>query len=124
MLFRSRELGQIDAAIKSYEQAITIKPDYFGAHNNLGNIFLALGQRDGAIKQYEKLLAINPNYAASYYHLSSIKQYTMSDTQITQMQSLLSTGKLTQSERIHLCFALAKVNEKLGNQDEDRKSVG
>ena len=113
-----QELGQIDTAIKSYEQAITIKPDYFGAHNNLGNIFLELGQMDGAIKQYEKLLAINPNYAASYYHLSSIKQYTMSDTQITQMQSLLSTGKLTQPERIHLCFALAKVNEKLGNQDE------
>ena len=113
-----QELGQIDAAIKSYEQAITIKPDYFGAHNNLGNIFFELGQMDGAIKQYEKLLAINPNYAASYYHLSSIKQYTMSDTQITQMQSLLSTGKLTQPERIHLCFALAKVNEKLGNQDE------
>ena len=113
-----RELGQIDAAIKSYKQAITIKPDYFGAHNNLANIFLELGQIDGAISQYEELLAINPNYAASYYHLSSIKQHTMSDKQIAQMQSLLTTGKLSQPERIHLCFALAKVNEKLGNQNE------
>ena len=34
------------------------------------------------------------------------------------MQSLLSTGNLSQSERIHLCFALAKVYENLGNQDE------
>jgi hypothetical protein len=34
------------------------------------------------------------------------------------MQSLLTTGNLSQSERIQLCFALAKANEDLGNQDE------
>jgi len=34
------------------------------------------------------------------------------------MQSLLSTGNLSQSDRTRLCFALAKVNEDLGNQDE------
>jgi len=42
----------------------------------------------------------------------------MSDDQIAKMQSLLSTGNLSQSERIHLCFALAKVYENLENQDE------
>ena len=31
------ELGQENDAIMSYESAIDIKPDYGGAHNNLGN---------------------------------------------------------------------------------------
>ena len=30
-------LGQLDTAVKSYEQAITIKPDFAEAHNNLVN---------------------------------------------------------------------------------------
>jgi len=30
-------LGQLDAAIKHYEQALEIKPDYNEAHNNFGN---------------------------------------------------------------------------------------
>ena len=42
----------------------------------------------------------------------------MSDSQVTQMQLLLTTGNLSQSERIHLCFALARAHEELGNQDE------
>ena len=34
------------------------------------------------------------------------------------MKSLLSDSKLSRSDRINLCFALAKVNENLDNQDE------
>jgi hypothetical protein len=37
------------------------------------------------------------------------------------MQSLLSNSNLSQSERIQLCFALAKANDNLGNQDEQFK---
>ena len=29
-------LGQLDRAVKYYEKALTIKPDYAKAHNNLG----------------------------------------------------------------------------------------
>ena len=47
-----------------------------------------------------------------------LKKFTENDSQITLMQSLLTTGNLSQSERLHLCFALAKANEDLGNQDE------
>ena len=45
-----KELGQLDAAVKSYEKAIAIKPDFAEAHNNLGNVFNELGQLDAAIK--------------------------------------------------------------------------
>jgi hypothetical protein len=41
-----------------------------------------------------------------------------SDPQISKMQSLISSDDITQSGRIDLCFALAKVNENLDNQDE------
>ena len=113
-----QELGQLDAAVKSYEQAIAIKPDYADAYNNLGNALRDLGQLDAAVKCYEKAFSIKPDFAEAHHHLSVLKKYTASDPHIAQMQSLLSTSNLSQSDRTHLCFALAKVNEDLGKQDE------
>ena len=113
-----RELGQVDMAVKNYEKAIAIKPDYAVAHYNLGITYKELGQRDTAVKSYEKALAIQPNYVKAHHSLSTLKKFTENDSQITLMKSLLSNSNLSQSDRIQLCFALAKVNENLDNQDE------
>ena len=113
-----RGLGQMDAGVNSLKKAIAIKPDYAQAHNNLGVSFQERSQVDDAVKQYEKAIALKPDYVSAHHHLSVLKKYTASDPHIAQMQSLLSTSNLSQSDRTHLCFALAKVNEDLGNQDE------
>ena len=31
-------LGQLDAAVKCYEKAVALKPDYAEAYHNLGNV--------------------------------------------------------------------------------------
>ncbi len=116
-----RENGQQDMAFKNYKKALAIKPDYAMAHYNLGIALKESGQRDTAVKSFEKALAIQPNYVKAHHSLSSIKTYTENDSQITLMQSLLSTNDQSQSDRIQLCFALTKANENLGNQDEQFK---
>jgi tetratricopeptide (TPR) repeat protein len=113
-----QQLGQEDKAIKCYKKALAIKPDYYKAHNSLGLAYRELGQINDSINQYEKALVINPDFSAAYYNLSYLKKYTANDPQITKMKSLLSDNKLSRSDRINLCFALAKVNENLDNQDE------
>ncbi|HIL86459.1 MAG TPA: sulfotransferase family protein [Candidatus Marinimicrobia bacterium] len=111
------DLGQLDVAIKCYEKALAIKPDYADVYYNLGFIYQDLGQVDLAIKQYEHAVDIN-DYAEAYHSLSYLKKYTLNDPQISRMESLLSSDNLSQSERIQLCLALARVNEGLGKQDE------
>ena len=113
-----QDLGQLNEAVKQYNKSLTIKPERMEVYYQLALIHQEKGQIDDAVKQYEKALVINPNHILTYYNLSDIKQYTVSDDQVAKMESLLSTGNLSQSERIHLCFALAKVYENLGNQDE------
>ena len=44
----------MDDAVKSYEQALKIQPDYAEAHNNLGNALKKYGQLDEAVNCYEK----------------------------------------------------------------------
>jgi tetratricopeptide (TPR) repeat protein len=111
------DLGQLDVAIKCYEKALAIKPDYADVYYNLGFIYQDLGQVDLAIKQYEHAVAIN-DHAEAYHNLSYLKKYTLNDPQISRMASLLSSDNLSQSERIQLCLALARVNEGLGKQNE------
>ena len=112
------ELGQLETAVKSYEKVIAINPDHPEAYFNLGSSLQQLGKLDQAIKSYEKAISIRPNYSGAYYNLSYLKKYTASDPQISKMQSLISSDDITQSGRIDLYFALAKVNENLDNQDE------
>jgi len=113
-----QQLGQHDKAVKCYKKALAIKPDYDEAHNNLGIAYQQLGKINDSINQYENALASNPDYSDAYYNLSYLKKYTANDPQISKMKSLLSDSKLSRSHRINLCFALAKVNENLDNQDE------
>jgi len=112
------DTGQLDMSIKSLEMAITIKPENIEAHICLGNSLQANGQEDEAIKCYEKAISIKPDHGDAHRNLSTTKKYTQGDMQIVQMQELISSGTLSQSDRIYLCFALAKANEDIGNQDE------
>jgi tetratricopeptide (TPR) repeat protein len=69
-----KALGQLDAAIKRYEQALAIKPDYADAHYNLAIILKELGQLEAAVKRYEQALAIKPNFVEAHSNLGNTLQ--------------------------------------------------
>jgi protein O-GlcNAc transferase len=64
-------LGQLDAAVKSYEQTLAIKPDYAYALCNFGVTLKELGQLEEAVNRYEQALAIRPDYADAHYNLGN-----------------------------------------------------
>tara|TARA_B100000787_G_scaffold101276_1_gene74848 strand:- start:797 stop:2608 length:1812 start_codon:yes stop_codon:yes gene_type:complete len=111
-------LGQIDAAVESYNMAVKIKPDYPQALNNQAIGLIRLGENDAAIDSLEKALTLRPDYASAHHNLSSLKNYSKGDIQITKMQLLLSKNSLSQSDQKILCFALAKAYEDIGQYDE------
>jgi len=110
--------GQLENSVDSYKLAISIKENYAQAHNNLGILYQKLGRIDDALESYEKAIKSKPAYAEAHYNLSAIKKYSINDAQISQMQSLLALNELSQSNKIYLCFAMAKVNEDLGLKEE------
>ena len=50
-------------AIKAYNKALSVKPNYTNAYNNMGNALQATGKMDDAIECYEKVLHFRPHYA-------------------------------------------------------------
>ena len=111
-------LQRYDAAIDSYKQAIKIKPDYAEAYSNMGVALKDKGEFDAAIDSYKQAIKIKPDYAEAHRHLSSVKKYNFADEQITQMKFLYADQKLENDRKCHLCFALAKASEDLGDFQE------
>ena len=62
--------GQFDEAIKHYEQALTLKPDFFDVFNNYGAALLSLGRLDEALKYFEKVIAINPAHLNAIHNIA------------------------------------------------------
>ena len=98
-------LGQLDAAVMSYQQAINIKPDYAEAYNNMGNALKDQGKIDEAIGAFKKALSLKPDYAEVARNLvklpiGSIDEKTISE--LNKKLSLISASIDDQSEKLFL----------------------
>ena len=59
----------MDEAIRQFQEALRLKPDYAEAHNNLGIALARKGQIDEAISQFQEALRLKPDYAEAHYNL-------------------------------------------------------
>ena len=64
--------GQLDLAVKKFEQALALKPSYAEAHYNLGVTHRGLGQIEEAIKSYKNALSIKNTFPDAHYNLGNI----------------------------------------------------
>ena len=65
--------GDFAEALKAYQTAILIYPDYPRRHwkfaKNMGSVLLKLGNSDEAIRYLKRAIQLNPNYVAAHYNL-------------------------------------------------------
>ena len=64
--------GKKDDAIRHYQKAIQIAPDFYEAHNNLGSDYLSKSDFPNARKEFEQAIAQNQSDAAGYFNLSNV----------------------------------------------------
>ena len=110
--------GQIRTVTQECDRLTKEFPQSFLLWNLLGAAFKAQGKPEEAIAAYNKALLIKPDYAEAHLNLSALKKYTYSDPQIVQMEKLYAGTNISDEDRCHLCFALAKSSEDLGNLEE------
>jgi tetratricopeptide (TPR) repeat protein len=113
-----QELGRLDEAEASYTQAIALKPDFVEAHSNLGNTLQELGRLDEAEASYTQAIALKPDYAEAHRMLTSMKKFDVQDEQYSKMLELFLNEEISEEQRCHINFGLAKACEDLGNFEQ------
>ena len=60
------EKGDLDTAIKDFDTAIHLNPNYTNAYNNRGLTYAEKGDFDTAIKDFDTAIQIDPNFIEAY----------------------------------------------------------
>jgi tetratricopeptide (TPR) repeat protein len=82
--------GDVDEAIRQFQEAIRLKPGFAVAHFNLGSAFEGKGQMDEAIRQYQEALRLKPDYAEAHNNLgAALDEQGQMDEAIRQYQEAL-----------------------------------
>ena len=82
--------GHLDEAIREYQAALRINPDFAEAHLNLGMAYGQQGRPDEAIREYQAALRINPYDAMAHYNLGvAYRQQSRPDDEIREYQAAL-----------------------------------
>jgi tetratricopeptide (TPR) repeat protein len=112
-----RGLGRLKEAIQVFDQLIGINPDSAEVYNSRSGALTELGMIKEAISGYEQALELEPDYAHIHRNLAELKNYKTNDPQLALMEQCYADTGLDNSQHIHICFALAKAHDDLGNFD-------
>jgi len=111
-------LGCNEDAISSFEEVLALKPDYAEACNNLGGALRDAGRKEEAVVSFRRAISVNPRYAEAYRQLADLLSFTIDEPLYVEMKTLLEEDNLSDTQRMHLCFALAKAEEDMAQYEQ------
>jgi tetratricopeptide (TPR) repeat protein len=101
--------GQMDEALRQFQEAVRLKPDYADAHHNLGVALAKKGQMDEAIRQFQEALRLKPDFAAARKNLDvMLADKGQMDEAIRQYQEAIRLQPDYAEAHNNLGLALAK----------------
>ena len=110
-----RRLGRNTEAVVALRYAMSLEPGLPEAHSNLGGALQELGSLEEAEASYTKALALKPDFAEVHRYLTTLKSYVSQDEHLSQMRELYANRSLSQEDRCHICFGLAKASDDLAD---------
>jgi tetratricopeptide (TPR) repeat protein len=108
-------LGQHERAIEMYRAVLAETPLQADLHLSVAHALKTLGKRPESIEAYRTAIACRPGYGDAYWSLANLKTYRFTAEEIAQMRAQEQAPDISRDDRYHLCFALGKGLEDLGN---------
>ena len=117
-------LGQLDAAIESYNRALAFKPDYAIAICNRGNALKDQGKFEEALEAYRKTVAIEPFNAAALNNMGVVfeEQGKLDDAVEAYNKALFIKPDFSEAYR-NLGNTLKALNRLVEAEDCYRKAI-
>jgi len=127
------QLGELEAARRSYERAIKLDKNYADAVNNAGTVFYAEKKYRTAIARYTRAISLSPNTASFWSNLGTAyyargkfdemeKAYTRAlqlDPNVFELHGTIGTRMLDRSvaDRARYHYELARMYAIAGKND-------
>jgi tetratricopeptide (TPR) repeat protein len=111
-------LGEHERAITLYSGLLAAAPSWLHVHLLLGHSFKAVGRQEEAIESYRAAAIARPSFGDAYWSLANLKTYRFSKDEIARMRTEEASSSTHPVDRYHLCFALGKAFEELGDHGE------
>ena len=109
--------GRVDDAIRRFQSARTLKPDYVPTLVNLGNIFVELNRLDEASESFKAALALNANNASTHYGLGQVAMSRRNYSEaVERFEKTLALAPA--ANRVH--YSLAMAYRGLGDTEKAR----
>jgi tetratricopeptide (TPR) repeat protein len=112
--------GKSDEAIRHYQNALRIAPDFYPAHNNLGSDYLSKSDFPAAREEFEQVIRLNQSDATAYLNLSHV--YILMG-QVSNAQEFLGEGLRRDPNSALGHFLLGSLNLKTGKYPEAERAL-
>jgi tetratricopeptide (TPR) repeat protein len=106
-------LARDDRAKEHLERALTIRPDYFGAHFNLGNLAEQFGDREEATRRFERCLELEPGNETALARLADAHRFEHPNDPL--IRHLEEAAAASRDSDLH--FALGRAREQVGDYE-------
>jgi tetratricopeptide (TPR) repeat protein len=111
-------LGEHDAAIGLYRDMLADMPQAPDPHLWLAHALKTVGRTPEAVEAYRAAAALRPDFGDAYWSLANLKLYRFADEELSRMRAGEAAPTTSLEDRWHLCFALGKALEDLGEISE------
>jgi tetratricopeptide (TPR) repeat protein len=112
--------GRYDVAIRRYDAARSLRPDYVATFVNLGNIFLELNRLEDARRSFSAALQLDANNPAAHYGLAQVSMSQRNYAEaVDHFEQTLA--QVPAANRVH--YSLAMAYRGLGNLEKVKEHL-
>ncbi len=111
-------MGRHQEAIEIYRGMLAEQPDNADIPLWLGHALKTIGQVPEAVTAYRQAIERRPAFGDAWWSLANLKTHRFSSEEITAMRAAAADPATTETDRVHLCFALGKALEDFGDYQE------
>ena len=111
-------LGEYPQASAAYEKLLREFPHHPSAWMSYGHTLKTLGRTADGIAAYRKSIEQQPGLGEAYWSLANLKTFRFSQQEIETMRGQIARDDLSNEDRFHFEFALAKALEDDGRVEE------
>jgi predicted Zn-dependent protease len=111
-------LGDFAESIQVYEKVLRDYPQQPKIWMSYGHSLKTAGRQDDSVAAYRRAIALQPTLGEAYWSLANLKTFRFADADIVAIRAALERADLSDEDRLHFEFSLAKALEDIESYEE------